>query len=36
MLGLKEALPSSIQTFVTFVFFNHDTKNTDISNGYEP
>ena len=36
MLGMKFALPSAVQTFVTFDFFNHDTKNTDISNGYEP
>jgi hypothetical protein len=36
MMGMKDALPSAIQTFVTFDFFNHDTKNTDIGNGYEP
>ena len=35
-LGMKNALPSQVQTFVTVDFFNHATKHTDLSSGYEP
>jgi hypothetical protein len=28
-------LPNAVQTFITVDFFNHDTKHTDLSQGYE-
>ena len=36
ILGMKEALPSAIQTFVTFDFYDHNTNRTEVGVGYEP
>ena len=36
VLGLKDAMPSAIKTFVTFDFFINETKHTDLKHGYEP
>ena len=36
ILGMKDALPSAVQTFVTLDFFNHATKHTDLASGYKP
>ena len=36
VLGMREALPNSVKTFITLDFFNHDTRNTDMVTGYEP
>jgi len=33
---MKDALPGAVQTFITLDFFNHDTKHTDMTTGYEP
>lgn len=35
ILGMKDALPTAVQSFITVDFFNHDTKNTDLCSGYE-
>lgn len=35
-LGMRDALPNAIKTFVTLDFFNHDTKHTDLITGYDP
>ena len=36
IMGMRDALPQSVNTFVTIDFFNHDTKNTNVAQGYEP
>jgi len=36
VLGMKDALPNAIKTFITLDFFNHDTRNTDMITGYDP
>lgn len=36
VLGMRDALPNAIKTFVTLDFFNHDTRHTDMTTGYEP
>lgn len=36
MLGNKELLPGAVQTFVTIDFYNHDTRNSDLAEGFEP
>lgn len=36
VLGMTDALPNAIKTFVTLDFFNHDTRHTDMTTGYEP
>ena len=36
VLNMKNAMPSAVQTFITLDFFNHATKHTDLSQGYEP
>lgn len=33
---MRDALPNAIKTFVTLDFFNHDTRHTDMTTGYEP
>ena len=32
----ENLLPSAIQTFVTVDFYNHDTRNGDLAEGFEP
>ena len=36
ILGNKELLPGAVQTFVTVDFYNHDSRNSDLSEGFEP
>lgn len=36
ILGMRDPLDSAVQTFMTLDFFNHDTKHTEMSTGYEP
>lgn len=36
IMGMREALPSSIITFVGVDFYNHATKSTNPAQGYEP
>lgn len=36
ILGGREIVPSQVQTFISVDFFNHDSKNTDLSEGFEP
>lgn len=36
MLGNKELLPASVQTFVNIDFYNHESKHSDIKEGFEP
>ena len=36
IMGSKEILPSAVQTFVTVDFFNHETKHSGLSEGFEP
>lgn len=36
LLGNKELLPGAVQTFATVDFYNHDTRNSDLSEGFEP
>lgn len=35
ILGNKEILPSAVQTFVTIDFYNHDTRNSELSEGFD-
>ena len=35
-MGSKEILPSAVQTFVTVDFFNHETKHSGLSEGFDP
>ena len=35
ILGMKDALPSTVQTFITVDFFDHDTKHTELTTGYK-
>ena len=36
VLGMRDALPSAVQTFVTLDFLNHNTQHTDMQAGYQP
>ena len=36
LLGVSSGSERSLQTFVTVDFFNHDTKYTDVANGFKP
>ena len=36
VLGMRDALPNAIKTFITLDFFNHDTRHTDMFTGYDP
>jgi hypothetical protein len=36
ILGNKELIPSAVNTFVTVDFYNHDTRNSDLAEGFEP
>lgn len=36
ILGMRDPMESSVQTFITLDFFNHDTKPTEMAFGYEP
>lgn len=36
LLGNKEMLASAVQTFVTVDFFNHETRHSGLSEGFEP
>jgi hypothetical protein len=36
VLGNKELLPSAVQTFITIDFYNHDTRHSDLAEGFEP
>lgn len=36
ILGGREIVPSQVQTFISVDFFNHDSKHTDLSEGFEP
>ena len=36
LLGNKELLASAVQTFMTVDFYNHDTRNGDLAEGFEP
>ena len=35
MLGNRELVPSAVQTFCTVDFYNHDTKSTDLAEGFD-
>ena len=36
LTGGAELVPSNVQTFLAVDFYNHDTKNTDMAEGFEP
>jgi hypothetical protein len=36
ILGNKELLPSAVQTFITVDFYNHETRHSDLAEGFEP
>lgn len=36
ILGNKELLASAVQTFITVDFYNHDTRHSDLTEGFEP
>eukprot|EP00347_Sterkiella_histriomuscorum_P001912 403370193 len=36
LLGHKELLPGAVQTFVTVDFYNHETRTTELAEGFEP
>lgn len=36
LLGNKELLPGAVSTFITVDFYNHDTRNSDLAQGFEP
>jgi len=36
VLGLRDAVPSAIKTFIVVDFFINETKHTDLKHGYEP
>lgn len=36
ILGNKEIVPQAVQTFVTVDFYNHDTRNSELSEGFSP
>lgn len=36
ILGMRDPMESSVQTFITLDFFNHDTKPTEMVFGYDP
>jgi len=36
LLGHKELLPGAVQTFITVDFYNHESRTSDLSEGFEP
>lgn len=36
ILGMRDPMESAVQTFITLDFFNHDTKPTEMTSGYDP
>jgi len=36
VLGNKELVPSAVQTFITIDFYNHETRHSDLAEGFEP
>jgi len=36
ILGNKELLPGAVQTFITVDFYNHETRNSDLAQGFDP
>ena len=36
LTGGAELIPGNVQTFLAVDFYNHDTKNTDMAEGFEP
>lgn len=36
LLGHKELLPGAVQTFITIDFYNHETRTSDLAEGFEP
>ena len=36
ILGMQHPMDSAVQTFITLDFYNHDTKPTELTFGYEP
>lgn len=35
-MGGREIIPSQVRTFLAIDFYNHDSKHTDQSEGFEP
>ena len=36
LISGNEVMPNDVQTFLAVDFYNHETKSTDISDGFEP
>ena len=36
VLNNRELLPSSLLTFMTVDYYNHDTRNSELAEGFEP